>query len=197
LRNARICLGDVGASQFADIKAIFCGALLFAQRFEILPLQFDDRAIAQDVHVSDDRIEQDILFRVAQRLTRSKHLRFGRARLVYGAKSGENVLGDRQPVAVWSGGSARCAARTPRTSPDPADIGVRRNLRAKSGKRLGNTFVDGTRGGTFSVQRRIVLISLRECAFQRLRARSRRSKNERTGDDRTRQDQTARMPNTH
>ena len=93
-RAARIGLGDIGAGALADLEPRARGARLFGQELQVLFGQHRDLPVADNVHVGARRIEQRILFLVAQALDRGPHLRLGGADIVPGLEPVEQQLVD-------------------------------------------------------------------------------------------------------
>ena len=73
----RLRLSDVGAGDFADIEAVAGLLELLGEHLDVAAIEFEDRGIAQQVHVGGCSIQQNLLLGDAQSLTRGIDLAFG------------------------------------------------------------------------------------------------------------------------
>ena len=106
-RAAGFGLRHVGAGTLADLEARAGGAHLLLQELEVVRPQHRDLAVANDVHESARRVEQDVLLGVAQALDGGPHPRLGGQRVVPGLKPVEQHLLDLD--AERPGGQAGAA----------------------------------------------------------------------------------------
>ena len=74
-RQARFGLGDVGAGDLADDEAVTGLAQLLLKHFDVAPLQFEQRAVAQQIHVDGRAIQQNGLFRHPQGFAGNRRVR--------------------------------------------------------------------------------------------------------------------------
>jgi hypothetical protein len=157
---------------------------LLLQDFDIALLQFDDRRVAQQVHVGDHGIEQHVLLGQREIGPCGEHLRLGLPGAVRGLKAVEQSLRDcqacreRRVVAagsqilrrrIWRGRRFRSGRQRLLT---PARRYV--HTRPVSGQGLRHILVDHAHAGALCVQRRIRLVGIGEGAFQRIGTRRER-----------------------
>ena len=166
----RLCLRDIGARQFTDLKAVVGGAKLLVQRLHVLLLQLHDRGIADDVHVCSNGTEEYVLFGVAQRFARGEHLALCGADQVAGLEAVEDILlrGDTVAARII----VRAVDRRRRSlCPGAVDIGLRvaEYFRTIAGERLRHEFVGHAHGGALRIDRRIREIGIDQRLLEGLR----------------------------
>ena len=165
----RLGLGHVGAGHLAHVEAVAGGAQQLAHGLDVLLLQLENGAVAQHVHVGGDAVQEHVLFGITQRLARGQNLGLGGTGKVPGLESVEQRLprGDAVAARVQVAlGDSPAGKR--RAAPRVADIGIAEDLRPVAGKRLGHLLVGGAVGGALGVEGGVIMISVRERAFDRL-----------------------------
>ena len=168
-RAAGFGLGDVGAGAFADLEARAGGSHLLFQELEVLRPKRGDLAVADDVHERARRIEQGVLFGIAQAFDGRPHPRLGGQRVVLGLKPVEQRLLDLDAEEPCGEAGAVLAA--------PGVVGAVLAGDGRPHSRLGDrhVFVGDAHAGARRIQRRIVGVGLGQRAGERFR-RSRRQR---------------------
>ena len=172
-RQPRFRLRNVRARHLADIEAVARLPQLFLQHLDVAPLQIEDRAVAQQIHVSRHRVEQHGLLGHPQGLARGLHLALGLPGFVGGLEAVVQRLRRGDAVAVRRHvagqmligrvGGRGPVGRVPILLPDRAVGG---DLRAIAGQRLRHPFIGRAHRGTLRIQRWVVLIRLYQRTFQ-------------------------------
>ena len=86
--QARFGLGNVGAGEIADLEAILCRLQVGLEHLDVVLVELDDRAVANDVHVGGDGLGEDVAFDGLK----------GRAAGLDAGFSGADGILDRPPV---------------------------------------------------------------------------------------------------
>ena len=171
----RFRLRHVGARHLADIEAVAGLPQLLLQHLDVAPLQVEDRAVAQQIHVGGRRVEQHGLLgrRARSRARPAPALSAWRVLLavwkplnsvcvtVAPAPTRRVVAAlawNRSAGAPGDGGAATCRGRGQRLLAAGRGDG---DLRPIAGQRLRHAFVGGAHGGALRIERRVVLIGLR------------------------------------
>ena len=87
-------LGDVGARHLADVEAVLGLLQRLLEHANVAALDFDDRGVAQIIHVNRRRRQQHRLLQHAKAFTCRGHLALRRAGLVGGPLAVEKRLRD-------------------------------------------------------------------------------------------------------
>ena len=179
-REARIRLGNIGASQVANLEAIAGCAQVGRQDIDVILLKLDDRAVADHVHVGrnrrNERVPLDRPQGVAPRLDAS----LGGADIVSDAAAVEQGVADVQPrrevAAVATAGAGQILI----------DPGRAADLRAPGGTGNGDGRVGRAKSGALGGDRRVGGIGRDERLAQRVGAgwRSGKDKQREGGGDR-------------
>lgn len=75
--QARACLGDIGARDFAHLEAVLHRAELLLEHRNVVAAQIDDGGIAHHVGECLGRLQQHVLFGIAQAFVCRAHRRLG------------------------------------------------------------------------------------------------------------------------
>jgi hypothetical protein len=190
----RFGLRDVGLRHLADVETIPRLAQLLLQHAHVVLLQFENRLVAQQIHVGGRRVEQHRLFDQAQRLARGGDLALGLTRAVGRAQTvverlrGGDADGTRRGVhpRVGVDGLIRiedAVALRQRVG----ELRPRRGGGADRGpvarECLRNRFIGLTQDRTLRIELRIVLVGERQRAQQRIRERNSRRQTPSDADD--------------
>jgi len=173
----RLRLCDVCARHFADIEAVPRLLQRLLEHAHVALLHFDDRGVAQIVHVDRGGLEQHGLFEHPQRFARARDLAFRRPGPVRRLLAVEERLRDggadaaRRICAVNAGTHQRivvAALGAERVGVLIAGARGDRDPRTIAGQRLRHVFVGEANLRALRVQLRIILIGAHQRCLDRV-----------------------------
>jgi hypothetical protein len=178
-------LGDVRPGHFTDIEAVAGLAQLLLQHFHVAALQFEQGAVAEQIHIGLGGVHQDRLLGDAERFPSRGRTRFGLTHPVRSLISVVKGLGSRDADAlrriVQPGagiGDRRRAAQYTGSGHLRHSVGIllshrrrRRHSRLVAGQRLRHGFVRLPHHRPLRVELRIALVGVYQRVVERIRLR--------------------------
>ncbi len=105
--EASLRLGNVGLGDVADLEAVVGRFEVSLKHLNIVPVQFDDRPVADNVHVSGDRLREDVALDPAEGRPAGLDSSLGRLDRVVDPAAGEQrhaeIHSDRERRPLASG----------------------------------------------------------------------------------------------
>ncbi len=166
--DAGFGLRGIGRRDVAGIETPLGRGLDFTQDLNIGALRLEQRVVGHHVHVGGDRVEEDALLDVAQRLAPRLHLEFRDPNVVGGPVAVEQNLRHRQADGPWPQGRALHGVVGQDVAHSlQAGRQARHQLRTIAGHRLRHVLVRATLPGAFGIELGIGLIGLDQCVLKR------------------------------
>ena len=160
LGAAGVRLRDIGPRTFANLEARLRGTHLLDQELKVAFRQDGDLPIADHIHIGACCVEERILFGVAQAFVGGLYARLGCRDIVLGLKAVKQRLADFDPE--------RTGCQPVGLPGGVVDVGHSRNRRPVAGLGDRHVLVSDANARAGRVQRRVVLVSLRQRAREGL-----------------------------
>ena len=132
-RLTRLGLGDIGAGDIADLEAVARCLEVGAENLDLILIQFDDRAVADHVHVGADRFGEDVAFDRTQGRPPGLDAGLGGGDRIADAAAAEQRVAEVDPAAEIR--PLAEPAQRPALGQVAVDPDRRRNLRSSGGTR--------------------------------------------------------------